>query len=95
MVMSHDQNAGQNHNIELGNKSFERVEQFKYLGTPVMNENSSHEEIKTILKSGNTCYHSTKNLLYSSLLSKNIKIIMHRNIILPVVLYMCKTRSVT
>jgi hypothetical protein len=28
MVMSRDQNAGQTHNIKIGNKSFERVEQF-------------------------------------------------------------------
>jgi hypothetical protein len=30
MVISHDQHAGQNHNIKTGNKSFERVEQFRY-----------------------------------------------------------------
>jgi hypothetical protein len=35
--MSGDQNAGQGHNIKLDNKSFERVEQFKYLGTTVKN----------------------------------------------------------
>jgi hypothetical protein len=33
MVMSRNQNAGQNRNIKLDNKSFEGVEQFKYLGT--------------------------------------------------------------
>jgi hypothetical protein len=37
MVMSQDQNAGQNHNIKVGNKSFQRVEQFKYLGTTLTN----------------------------------------------------------
>jgi hypothetical protein len=31
MVMSRDQNAGQNGYIQIGNKSFETVEQFKYL----------------------------------------------------------------
>jgi hypothetical protein len=31
--MSRNQNAGQNHNIKIDNESFERVEQFKYLGT--------------------------------------------------------------
>jgi hypothetical protein len=31
MVMSHNQNAGQYHNIKIDNKSVEREEQFKYL----------------------------------------------------------------
>jgi hypothetical protein len=31
MVRSLDQNGGQNHNIKTDNKSFERVEEFKYL----------------------------------------------------------------
>ena len=46
MVMSRDQNAGQSHNINIDNKSFERVEEFKYLGTNLMNQNSIQEEIK-------------------------------------------------
>jgi hypothetical protein len=33
MLISHEYNAGQNHNIKGDNKSFERVEEFKYLGT--------------------------------------------------------------
>jgi hypothetical protein len=37
MVMSRSQNAGKNHNIKIGSKSFERVEEFKYLGTTLMN----------------------------------------------------------
>ena len=37
------------------------------------------------IKSGNACYHSVQNLLSSSLLSKRIKIKIHRAIILPVV----------
>jgi len=32
-VMSCDQKVGRNHKIKTGNKSSERVEQFKYLGT--------------------------------------------------------------
>ena len=45
MVMSRDQNAGRNGNIETGNKSFETVEHFQYLGTTLTNENSIHEDI--------------------------------------------------
>ena len=36
-----------------------------------------------------------QNLLSSSLLSKNLKIEIYRNIILPVVLYGCETWSLT
>jgi hypothetical protein len=45
MVMSRDQNAGQNHNIKIDNESFERAEQFKYLETTLKNRNSIQEEI--------------------------------------------------
>jgi hypothetical protein len=70
-TMSRDQNSGQNHNIKIDNKCFERAEQFKYLGTTLTNRNSIHEEIKSRLKSGNAYYHSVQDLLSSSLLYKN------------------------
>ena len=57
MVMSGDQHAGQNHNIKWDNKSLERVEHFKYLGTILTNPYCIHEEIKSRLKSENAFYH--------------------------------------
>ena len=77
------------------NSSIERVEQFKYLGTTLTNQNSIQKEIKSKLKLGNACYHSVQNLLHSSLLSKNLKIKIHRTIILPVVFKGCETWSLT
>jgi len=56
------------------------VEEFKYLGTMV-DHNFIQEEIKSRLKSGNTCNHSVQNLLSSSLLSKDTKIELYRTII--------------
>jgi len=63
MVLSQDQNAGQSHNIKIGNSSFETVEQFKYLVTMLMHQYSIQEEIKSRLKSGNACCHLVENLL--------------------------------
>jgi hypothetical protein len=71
------------------------MEQPKYLGTTLTNQNSIHEEIESRLKSDNACYHSVQNLLSSSLLYKNVKIKINRTIILPVVLYGCETWSFT
>jgi hypothetical protein len=52
MVMSRNENAGHNHNTKIDNKSFEGVEEFKYLGATLSNRNSIHEEIKSRLKWG-------------------------------------------
>ena len=69
------------------------MEEFKHLGTTLKNQNFIQEDIKSRLKLENACYHSVQNILSPSLLSKNIKIKIHRSIILPVVLYGCETWS--
>ena len=81
--------------MRIDNSTFDRVEDFKYLGTTLTNENSIAEEIKSRLKSGNACYHSVQSLLSSRLPSKNLKIKIYRTVILLVVLYGCETWSLT
>jgi hypothetical protein len=95
MLVSRDQNAGQTREIKIGNRSFENVSQFKYLGTTVTNQNLIQEEIKMRLNSGNACYHSVQNILSSRLLSKNVKVRIYKTVILPVVLYGCETWFLT
>jgi hypothetical protein len=75
-LLSRHQNAGQNHNIDIAKRSFENVAKFKCLGTTASNQNLIQEEIKRRLNSGNICYHSVQNLLSSSQLYKNVKIII-------------------
>jgi hypothetical protein len=69
MLLSHHQNVDQNRDVEILNRSFENVSQFKYLGTTVTDQNLIQEEIKKRLKSGNACYHSVQCFL-----SKNVEI---------------------
>jgi hypothetical protein len=52
MVMSRDQHAGRSHSMKIDNNSFERVEEFKYLGTTLTNQNSIQKEIKGRLNQG-------------------------------------------
>jgi imidazole glycerol phosphate synthase subunit HisF len=59
MVTTRNQNVGQNHNINIDNSSFERVEQFTYLGTTLRNQNSIHVENENRLNSGNAEYFSS------------------------------------
>jgi hypothetical protein len=52
MVMSQDRNAGRGHSVKFDNRSIERLEEFKYLGMTLTDQNSIQEEIKKRLKLG-------------------------------------------
>jgi hypothetical protein len=74
MLLFRYQNAGQNHDMKIANRSFENVAQFKYFGTTITVQNLIQKEIKRRLNLDNACYHSVQNLLSSCRLSKNVKI---------------------
>jgi hypothetical protein len=77
ILMSSDRRAGQSNSMKLGNKSFEGVEQFRYLEITLTNH-FIHEEIQSRLKSGNACCHSMQNLLSSSSIPTDTKITRYR-----------------
>ena len=52
MVMSGDQNARQSHYTKSDNSSFERVEEFEYLGTALTNQNSIRKKLRAQLSQG-------------------------------------------
>jgi len=95
MVMLRDQDAERSHSITIGNSSFERMEQFKYLRKTWTYQNSIQEEIKSRVNSENASYKPVHNLESSSLLQENINIKIYRIIILPLVLYGSETWSLT
>jgi hypothetical protein len=47
MLVSRCQKAGHRQSINIGNRSFEDVAKFKYLGTILTDQNCIHEEIKS------------------------------------------------
>ena len=54
--ISRDRKAGRGHSVKIDNSSIERVEEFKYLGTTLTDQNSIQEEMKSRLKLGNVCF---------------------------------------
>jgi hypothetical protein len=68
---------------------------FVYLEKTVINENITHEEIKSRLISGNICYHSVQNILSFPLLSKNTRNKAYNSLTLHPVLNVCGTFYLT
>ena len=75
--MSRDHNLRTNHTINICNKPFESVEEFKYFGTTLTNQNSIHKDIKSRLKLRN---HSVQNILSSSLYKDYIYRVIHKSL---------------
>jgi hypothetical protein len=70
--------------MKIGNSSIARVEEFKYLGTTSIHQNSIELE--------NACYHSVKFLSFI-FLSQNVRIKIYGTTVMPFVLYGCETWS--
>jgi len=79
MLMFRDKDPRRSHNTKTENSTSEIVESFIYLGTKLTNQNCIQDEIKSRLQSGNVCYHSMQDLLFSSLLPKHLKIKISEN----------------
>jgi hypothetical protein len=86
--------AGQNQNINLGNKSFERVGRVIRRETTLTNQNSIYEKNKRRQFRDSLLSFGVESFFFQFAV-KNIKIKMYRIVILPVVLYGSETWSLT
>jgi hypothetical protein len=69
MLLHLHQNAGQNYDVKIANRSFGNVSQIEYFGSTVTNHNLVQEQI-TRFNSGNYYYLSIQNLLSFRLLTQ-------------------------
>jgi hypothetical protein len=82
-IFMSQQNAVKNHNIKIANKSVENVAKFRYFAVTLTAQNCMHEEIRSILNSGDACYSSVQDLFSSHLLSKTPKTKIYRIVTFP------------
>ena len=73
MITSRDRNKWRHmDSIEMRTYKFERVDRFKYLGSFIMENNETSEEINAGLKEGNRCYWAFINQDLSNKNKENI-----------------------
>jgi len=77
--------------LVVGPYTFERVDDFKYLGVNINHKNDMHDEIKLRINSANRAYFSLNNLLTSIMLSWTTKEKMYLAYLRPIVTYVCET----
>ena len=80
VVQRHEQIGCRNEVLEVENYKFKKVQQFKYLGTLITQQN----EIARI-QAANKCYFRLTKFLRSRVISKNLKPQIYQTLIKPVV----------
>jgi len=78
----HRRNAG---DLRIGNKTFEAVQSFHYLGNITSNTNNNNQCLKERIMMGNKAYYANRQLFNSSPTSRNSKLQIHRTLVCPVV----------
>src|SRR5215469_11838015 len=80
----HRRNTG---DLRIGNKTFETVQSFQYLGNVTSNTNNNNKCIKERIMLGNKAYYANRHLFNSSLISRSSKLQIYRTLVRPVVTY--------
>ena len=77
--------------LRINGHSFEKVKEFKYLGTIINDKNILRAEIGNRIKMANKCFFGLKRQLRSNLINRKTKLKLYKTLILPVLLYGSET----
>jgi uncharacterized Rmd1/YagE family protein len=88
----HRRNAG---DLQIGNKTFEAVRGFEYLGNINGNTNNNNKCIKDKIMISNKSYYANRKLVNSSLISRSSKLKIYRTLVRPVVTYGSESWTLT
>jgi len=81
--------------LRIGNKEFEGVSEFKYLGNIIENNNRNDRCIKERIQTGNKAYYANLQMLKSKIISRRLKLQIYKTLIRPVVTYGAETWTLT
>lgn len=76
--------------VQVGNKSLERVDEYKYLGSYINENNNIDDDIKHRIMAGNKAMFAIDGLLRSKLLNRKCKVRLYKTLIRPVICYGCE-----
>jgi len=88
----HRRNTG---DLRIGNKTFEAVQNFQYLGNIIGNTNNNNKCTKERIMMGNNAYYANRQLVNSSLISRSSKLQIYRMLVRPVVTYGSESWTLT
>ena len=87
MIVPATQKGRQTQNWNLGDKIFENVSSFRYIGNVINNEGSISECVKDRIQLGNRAYTANYHMLKSKSVKRSAKMELHKTLIRPVATY--------
>jgi len=95
MIVSATPKGRQTQNWKVGDKVFERVSSFKYLGNVIHEEGRISERVKGRIQEGNRAYAANHHMLKSKIIKRSAKMQIYKMLIRPVVTYGSETWTLT
>jgi len=91
IIVSATQKGRQTQNWKAGDKVFERVSSFKYLGNVIHKEKRISECVKDRIQEGNRAYAANRYMLKSKIIKRSAKMQIYKTLIRPVVTFGSET----